>query len=354
MPESNSTSGGKNVKKRQLPSWMSASDEGNEPSQKSPESEMKPSTSSDFSKLLEGVVFVLSGFVNPERSTLRSQALAMGAEYQADWNPRCTLLICAFPNTPKFRQVEADCGTIVKKEWISECYQQKKLVDIDAYLMYAGKPWRRGNNVHGASHAKETPQARDADKAVEKQMQQRPAAASSSKVALSERAKEFSPSVVKQWVKDDFDETMAWLNNLEDKPEPDEMINIAAQGILTCIQDAIDLLEDNQDFGKLTEQWSVIPRMVKELDSLAKSNLTPAQKKDLQKQAINYNRIYESELDYLTDESIHVEKKAKNGEITHTNRDTVNVSDNDAGFDSDQTIEMTEEEIDMAYQLATS
>lgn len=63
----------------------------------------------------EGVVFVLSGFVNPERSNLRSQALEMGAEYQPDWNPDCTLLVCAFPNTPKFRQVEADCGTIVSK-----------------------------------------------------------------------------------------------------------------------------------------------------------------------------------------------------------------------------------------------
>lgn len=67
----------------------------------------------------EGVVFVLSGFVNPERSNLRSQALEMGAEYQPDWNPDCTLLVCAFPNTPKFRQVEADCGTIVSKVTLS-------------------------------------------------------------------------------------------------------------------------------------------------------------------------------------------------------------------------------------------
>lgn len=63
----------------------------------------------------EGVVFVLSGFVNPERSILRSQALEMGAQYKPDWNSDCTLLICAFPNTPKFRQVESDCGTIVSK-----------------------------------------------------------------------------------------------------------------------------------------------------------------------------------------------------------------------------------------------
>lgn len=63
----------------------------------------------------DGVVFVLSGFVNPERGTLRSQALDMGAEYRPDWTSDCTLLVCAFANTPKFRQVESNNGTIVSK-----------------------------------------------------------------------------------------------------------------------------------------------------------------------------------------------------------------------------------------------
>lgn len=59
---------------------------------------------------------MLSGFVNPERGILRSQAMEMGAEYQPDWKPgSSTLLICAFTNTPKFRQVQADSGTIVSK-----------------------------------------------------------------------------------------------------------------------------------------------------------------------------------------------------------------------------------------------
>jgi hypothetical protein len=66
----------------------------------------------------EGVVFVLSGFVNPERGILRSRAMEMGAEFKPDWNSNCTLLVCAFPNTPKFRQVEAECGTIVSKVFL--------------------------------------------------------------------------------------------------------------------------------------------------------------------------------------------------------------------------------------------
>jgi DNA-repair protein XRCC1 len=51
----------------------------------------------------DGAVFVLSGFMNPERSTLCSQALDMVAEYRPDWTSDCTLLVCAFANTPKFR-----------------------------------------------------------------------------------------------------------------------------------------------------------------------------------------------------------------------------------------------------------
>lgn len=63
----------------------------------------------------DGVIFVLSGFVNPERGRLRSQALDMGAVYRPDWLSDCTLLVCAFANTPKFRQVQSENGTIVAK-----------------------------------------------------------------------------------------------------------------------------------------------------------------------------------------------------------------------------------------------
>lgn len=78
---------------------------------------------------------MLSGFVNPERSILRSQALEMGAEYQPDWNSGCTLLVCAFPNTPKFRQVEADCGTIVSKVFLFS-FIAYKLIQSDSSFNY--------------------------------------------------------------------------------------------------------------------------------------------------------------------------------------------------------------------------
>lgn len=46
-----------------------------------------------FNQIMEGVVFVLSGFQNPFRGELREKALEMGAKYQPDWTPVSTHLM---------------------------------------------------------------------------------------------------------------------------------------------------------------------------------------------------------------------------------------------------------------------
>lgn len=46
-----------------------------------------------FKRLMEGVVFVLSGFQNPFRGELREKALDMGAKYRPDWTPDSTHLM---------------------------------------------------------------------------------------------------------------------------------------------------------------------------------------------------------------------------------------------------------------------
>ena len=84
-----------------------------------------------FNKLMDGVVFVISGLQNPLRGEVRQKALEMGAKYKGDWDSSCTHLICEFMNTPKFNQVKGK-GKIVKKEWIVKCYSEKKRL-----------PWRR-------------------------------------------------------------------------------------------------------------------------------------------------------------------------------------------------------------------
>lgn len=81
----------------------------------------------DVGSPLNGVVFALSGFENPLRAELREKACEMGATYKPDWITGCTHLICAFANTPKYNKVKGK-GKIVKKEWILDCYREKKLL----------------------------------------------------------------------------------------------------------------------------------------------------------------------------------------------------------------------------------
>ena len=45
------------------------------------------------SQTLSGVVFALSGYVNPLRSEIRDKGLKMGAKYRPDWTDDCTHLM---------------------------------------------------------------------------------------------------------------------------------------------------------------------------------------------------------------------------------------------------------------------
>lgn len=86
-----------------------------------------------FSELMNNVVFVMSGYENPYRGNIRSKALEMGAKYKHNWDLSCTHLICAFINTPKYRECKRQ-GTyrIVTSDWIDKCYSNR-----------CRFPWRR-------------------------------------------------------------------------------------------------------------------------------------------------------------------------------------------------------------------
>lgn len=314
----------------------------------------------DFSRIMEGVVFVLSGFVNPERSILRSQGLEMGAEYQPDWNSNCTLLVCAFHNTPKFRQVEAECGTIVSKEWITECYAQKKLVDIDSYLMHAGKPWKKGNISQNVKD-KELTSPRKTPKQEDRLSQVKLDALMPSKASKDESSKsmveDFSPSKVKKWAINDLNRTMLWLESQEEKPEPSDMKKVAVEGILTCLQDAINLLDKKEDMQQLAEQWNILPQVVQELvkgESNARGSGSIF-KEDLHQEAAACKKIYEQELNRILGESDTENKDVKTRPAHKKAEDRKGKAKQGAtGYDSDETIEMTEEEIDDAFKTIAS
>uniref|UniRef100_A0A8D2J748 DNA repair protein XRCC1 n=1 Tax=Varanus komodoensis TaxID=61221 RepID=A0A8D2J748_VARKO len=123
-----------------LPARLHAAEQASGPSP--PQKMTVPKTSSSevaangsFQHLLDGTVFVLSGFQNPFRSELRHKALEMGGKYRPDWTPDSTHLICAFANTPKYSQVKGLGGIIVRKEWILDCYRTRRHLPCKRYLL---------------------------------------------------------------------------------------------------------------------------------------------------------------------------------------------------------------------------
>jgi len=331
---------------------MGSSEEGEDDSGKKKHTgtSQKAQKGPDFSKLLDGVVFVLSGFVNPERSTLRSQALDMGAEYRPDWTSDCTLLVCAFANTPKFRQVQADNGTIISKDWISESHMQRKLVDIEPYLMHAGKPWRKNKETVESDQGPADLDQKEMRKEHKKQVQRshiKSSVSATTEAGHSDSGNiHFSPSKIKQWAMDDLTQTVSWLKSQEEKPEPSELKAIAAEGVITCLQDAIESLEQGNDIKGVAEQWSFVPHVVNELlklDGSRKDASLP--KEQLLQLAIKCKKIYQAEFARMDSDDKKGTKGQSSSPVTKHRRKTK--SDDDC-YDSDATIEMTEEEIDLA------
>ncbi|CAK9199123.1 unnamed protein product [Sphagnum troendelagicum] len=228
----------------------------------------------DFSKLLEGVVFAISGMVNPARSNLREQAIEMGARYKPDWTSDCTLLVCAFPNTPKFKQVTADGGTIVSKDWIPECHRQRKLIDIDRYLLNEGRPWRHSSlaqvaqtvNIDDKKSGKETSCGSYGD--------------------------------IQQLVYQDLMSSISWLQQQEEKPTPEDLEAIAAQGILICLEDTIKGLQETSGVTKIVKDWGFVPHAVKKLAALEECG--GSGKYNVVKEAERLHGIYAEELKKLS------------------------------------------------------
>ena len=119
-----------------------------------------------MSRPLAGLSFALSGFVNPERSSLRQVGLDLGAKYDPEWTPLTTHLICAIAGTPKALQVRSQtfCQSpksiadpssqvqqtkaatlIVAKEWLSACSAVGKREDEARFSLDGGKSAARAS-----------------------------------------------------------------------------------------------------------------------------------------------------------------------------------------------------------------
>lgn len=99
--------------------------------------------------------------------------------------------------------------------------------------------------------------------------------------------------------------------------------------------------------GKILEDWSFVPRVIEELNKLDIAR-DSTDKKDIYHQAIVCKRIYEFELKNSEDENTTDKtKRAKKRAKFEKNEKTEN-------YDSDDTIEMTEDEIKEAFDNVVS
>lgn len=109
----------------------------------------------------------------------------------------------------------------------------------------------------------------------------------------------------------------------------------------------------NQDIRKGTEDWMFLPRVVEELAKFdVVGNKGSLSKEDLRRQALDCKRIYEEELNSLDHErkknsKVNKEQRSKTGRTNAMSSGAVE-------YDSDETIEMTEQEIDLAYKTLSS
>lgn len=99
----------------------------------------------------------------------------------------------------------------------------------------------------------------------------------------------------------------------------------------------------------MTELWSFVPRVVKELGKMESSckteNSTAASKDQLWKQAKSWKKIYEAELAKKGEEEEEEEASGTKKRRTTSGSGVVG-----SGYESDETVEMTEEEIEHAYR----
>lgn len=312
------------------------------------ESRRTNQTAPSFSKFLDGVVFAISGLVNPERADIREKALQMGGQYRPDWCSDCTLLVCAFANTPKYNQVKNDNGTIVSKDWILECHQQKKLVEIDKYLMHAGKPWRQV----GASITDEP----DDDAPDQSSL------LSSLRSCKSKTTTLASLSQVQQWVCEDLSSSITWLQQQENKPEAEELKSVAIQGIQLCLDDTIECLKNKQSIKNILESWDFVPRAVRELagrEERAENARKPSNGPDMLCEAERLKWVYLTELEKLTNtEELTSHFAGEQGKQAHVDEevdDATDVMSNDMSSDmldleSDGTEVLEEDDIKEAEE----
>lgn len=111
-----------------------------------------------------------------------------------------------------------------------------------------------------------------------------------------------------------------------------------------------------QDVQRISEQWNIVPRVVEELIKLEGSGdtATSISNADLCRKVMDCKQIYEAEYSHLEYDASMKQKKPRTGDWKSKGKKESVSADAAAGYDSDETIEMTEEEIELAYNTVAA
>ncbi|KAK9149515.1 hypothetical protein Scep_008272 [Stephania cephalantha] len=107
---------------------------------------------------------------------------------------------------------------------------------------------------------------------------------------------------------------------------------------------------------EMIKQWRFIPRVVKELARFEDMDRSKKSfhRKDLCRRAMICKHIYETEFNQAEDDSTTMKKKKKGHGEHGTSSKNIGAKASGYAYDSDETIEMTEDEIDLAYNVVAS
>lgn len=114
-----------------------------------------------------------------------------------------------------------------------------------------------------------------------------------------------------------------------------------------------------QDLRPLTEQWTTVPRVVEELIEVQSTESSSSiSKDDLYRQVLACKKIYEGELMKMMSNGSKGNDTSPMSKSRNTRKGKHGLTDDLAGnlmdYDSEETIEMTEDEVNDAYNSIAS
>ena len=105
-----------------------------------------------------GVVLAVSGFVNPERAQIRDAVTRYGGRYTNDVT-EATHLVCAFADTPKYREMQRKRGgVVVSKDWVFACAKAHRRLPEAQFAL--GTPAGSSGSLAPATPPRKSPAVR--------------------------------------------------------------------------------------------------------------------------------------------------------------------------------------------------